>query len=128
MAQSAVPAHVVSLLYSLTNKFRTTLVPCACIDSFAVGPKSAGTSVIPFWKSVRNLTNQEQAFNRPQTCRGEFRSTRTLIRPRLPSLGTRLSFAKHCNMGIHCLRRFDPQLSVVECFNYFIIVLIISVM
>ena len=56
----------------LSVKFRTMLVPCTLAGSLS-GPKSQGTSVIPYWKSVQDLTNQEQACrNRPHTCCGEY--------------------------------------------------------
>ncbi len=72
MAQSAVSCTCCKFTYhSLTIKFRTTLVSCAFAALLL--DQSRRESVILCWKSVQDLTNQEQAFsNRPQTCRGEY--------------------------------------------------------
>ncbi len=69
MAQSAV---AISLLTTVDHQI-LYYAGALCLGSFAVGPKLQGTSVILCWKSVRELTNQEQAFiNRPQTYRREY--------------------------------------------------------
>ena len=73
--------HAVSLLTTGTIKFRTTLVPCSLgaslldqmtlevsvLDQRVVGNQR--NSVLEITLTVRDLTNQEQAFiNRTQTC------------------------------------------------------------
>ncbi len=65
MAQSPV---AVSLLTTVTIKFHTTLVLCALAAS-QLDQSCRDPAAIPCWKSVQDLTNQEQAFiNHPQPC------------------------------------------------------------